>query len=185
MLTYQVNDFKSFSQKFYDDCVNRIDFFSVQCTCGHKGCLTRHGFYNRNVRTDNGTVTLSILRVRCSECGRTHAVLLSSMVPFSQISVLNQFDIILGNGQRVMDNNPDINESSCSHIRRSYRFFFFEFLRGENTPLSDIRQIISVCLNKLKRQFMQMKCSMKLKSSQIILLRNILICQNHITSVNP
>lgn len=184
MLTYQVDDFKSFSQKFYEECLSRIDFFSVQCTCRHKGCLKRHGFYKRNVKTDNGIVTLKILRVRCSECGKTHAVLLSSMVPFSQISVPDQFDIILGDDQRVMDNNPDINESSCSHIRKSYRSFFSEFLKGENVPLSDIRQIISVCLSKLRRQFMQMKCSMKLRSMQIILLENILISQNHITSVN-
>ncbi|MGN0433983.1 MAG: hypothetical protein ACI4EB_05550 [Bilifractor sp.] len=38
-----------------------------------------HGYYRRFVKASAGKMALRILRLRCTECGRTHAVLLSSI----------------------------------------------------------------------------------------------------------
>lgn len=176
MLTYKTNNFKSFSQKYYDECINSIDFFNVTCTCNSKGSLTKHAYYTRKILTPCGIVYLRILRVKCSICNKTHAILLSSMVPFSQISISDHVDIILGNEDKVMNLVPDIDESTCYKIKRSFSKFFSQFLFQESIPISNLGEVIEICLRKLKRQFMQLKFVVKLSSSQIILLENSLIC---------
>jgi len=175
MLTYDVTDFKSFSQKFYDKCINSIDFFNQSCSCGHRGCLSRHGYYKRSFITSYGTVVINILRVKCSVCNKTHAVLLSSMVPFSRILLLDQLNIIIGHDKEVMENNVDIDESACSRIRKRFNLFFLEFLNSERVLIWNLKQIIHLSLTKLKRQFMQVKTTLRSSSGRIILLQNILI----------
>lgn len=175
MLTYATDDFKSFSQKFYDNCISKINLFDTHCTCGHKGSLIKHGYYSRKVKTNDGISIIKILRVKCSICGKTHSILLSSIVPYSQVSLHDQVAIVNGNSQEVMNSIPDIDESTCSRIRKHFHSFFFEFLKSEKLKLSSLSVVILSCLSKLKIQFMQMKKSVTLSSGQIILLDNILI----------
>lgn len=60
-----------------------------------KGCLTRHAFYIRFVKNDNGKEELSVLRVICSVCEKSHAILLDSIVPYSQTLMKDQIQIIM------------------------------------------------------------------------------------------
>ncbi|WP_434084494.1 DUF6431 domain-containing protein [Lacrimispora xylanisolvens] len=56
--------------------------------------LTIHGYYHRSIKSEESVIRLHICRVKCSYCGTTHALLLSSIVPYSQISLSDQVSII-------------------------------------------------------------------------------------------
>ena len=53
-------------------------------TYSHSACMSVHGYYWRSVMRPSGTLHPCVCRVKCSECGTTHALLLSSIVPFSR-----------------------------------------------------------------------------------------------------
>ncbi|WP_025641405.1 DUF6431 domain-containing protein [Schnuerera ultunensis] len=55
--------------------------------CGYEGMLHRHGYYSRNVITKYSIHRISILRVKCPSCGKTHAVLPSFLIPYYQYSL--------------------------------------------------------------------------------------------------
>lgn len=173
MLTYKVYDFKSFSQKYYNNCINNINFLSLSCSCGIKGSFIKHGYYTRSIKTPLGLVKLKILRVKCSSCGKTHAVLLSSIVPYSQISLLDQVNIII-NPKDVMENNIFIDESNIAYTKSKYYKFFKEPLASFYIKLQPTIKFIDLCFKHLKRQFMQIRNTYKLQSGQIILVDNIL-----------
>jgi hypothetical protein len=85
MITLLVEENNPLSQSFYDYCINSLQFHQLTCSCGRSGCLNIHGYYQRKVKTHDGSFILTVCRVICSECGRTHAILPSSIVPYSQI----------------------------------------------------------------------------------------------------
>ena len=82
------------NQKDYDDILSSIQFHQLTCTCGHSACLSVHGYYLRGLKTPDGIIRLRICRLRCHECRRTHALLPSLIVPYSQVSAPDQADII-------------------------------------------------------------------------------------------
>ncbi len=66
--------------------------------CGAKHALHRHGTYTRNLLTfENNTIIehkIEILRVLCSSCGHTHAILPWDVIPFqiySASTILQMF----------------------------------------------------------------------------------------------
>ncbi|MFQ6823289.1 MAG: DUF6431 domain-containing protein [Agathobacter sp.] len=46
------------------------------------------------MKVPDGKLCFRICRVRCESCRKTHALLLSSMVPYSQISLKDQISVI-------------------------------------------------------------------------------------------
>lgn len=116
MITLSVDICNPVSQDFYDKTIYNLQFHQLVCTCGHSGCLTIHGYYDRSVKHDDSCLRLRICRVICSVCGRTHALLLSSLVPYSQISTKEQADICRhsqsdNDFSSIMDNTPSIDEA--------------------------------------------------------------------------
>lgn len=85
MITVRTENYNYISQDFYNKTIDSLDLNFISCTCGHSGCLIRYGSYRRNIQLPDQVLLLSIVRVYCKACGHTHALLLSSMVPYSQI----------------------------------------------------------------------------------------------------
>ena len=85
MITIKTENCNPISQDFYNKTIDSLDLKRLPCTCGCSGCLIRYGSYKRNVQLQDHVVTLVIVRVYCTACSHTHALLLSSMVPYSQI----------------------------------------------------------------------------------------------------
>lgn len=162
MITILVEDCNTISQKIYDDVVNALDIRQLRCpSCGHFGCFVYHGTYQRTVKTNGYPVCLSILRVKCS-CGHTHALLLSSIVPYSQIPALTQARIAgrADNGQDFSD-LPDasLDESNIRSVIRSYRKHWQQRLRFAGIRLADFALAVRLCFASFNRQFMQVKCT--------------------------
>lgn len=165
MITLFVDNCNPISQGFYDHILAGIQFHQLRCSCGHAGCLSRHAYYYRTVRTINHSLRIRICRVICSECGATHALLLSSMVPYSQLNTEDQLRIISsyleGDPVNTFDSMEDdgINENLIKSIIRRFRTFWKERLRAESIPLSPLGSLIRGCFSSYSLQFMQIKCT--------------------------
>lgn len=177
MITIISEKIKTFNQTSYDFLLDSININQLQCSCGHYGTLTRHAYYKRNFKAPDGiNVEVMVLRVKCSHCGKTHAILPDCVVPYSQISLSDHICIInnhlAGTPQDdVMDNNPLIDESNTAYILRCFYKYWKQRLAAFSISLkSDISTLINRCFTHFSRQFMQIKCT-----------TNILYDATHIT----
>lgn len=145
---------------FYDSVVFDLPFHQLTCSCSHSACLSVHGYYWRSVKLPSGTLRLRVCRVKCSECGTTHALLLSSMVPFSQIPLSDQQRICNDYEEgrcvsMVCETNPSIDENNVKSIPRNYRLCWREKLRSLRTGLFPLDTLILSCFSDYSSQFMQ------------------------------
>ena len=160
MITIFVHDFNNISQDFYDYVIENTQIHRLTCSCGHSACLNIHGYYVRTIKLHEGSIRLKILRVKCSHCGRTHAILLSSIVPYSQIPLSDQHKIILDfeSGTPVYstcDENSSIDENNVKYIIRQYTKHWREMIRSLRIQLSDLISVVKHCFSNYSVQFMQ------------------------------
>ena len=168
MITIKTENYNHISQDFYNKIIDSLDLTLISCTCGHSGSLIRHGSYKRKIPL-NGQyhLPLTVVRVYCKHCGHTHALLLSSFVPYSQIPLtvhirpvsllMNMNSSIPSRSGRTM---PRVDENNIRSIFRSYRLT----LAGTSARScrSDTFQYLLCLDNRLlfprfRRQFMQIK----------------------------
>lgn len=159
MITIFVKDCNQISQSFYNSVVFDLPFHQLTCSCSHSTCLSVHGYYWRSVKLPSGTLRLRVCRVKCSECGTTHALLLS-MVPFSQIPLSEQQRICNDYEEgccvsMVCETNPSIDENNVKSILRNYRLCWREKLRSLRICLFPLDTLILSCFSDYSSQFMQ------------------------------
>ena len=150
---------------FYNNLISALQFHRLTCPCGHSGCLSIHGYYYRAVKTPEGLLKFRICRVICSCCGHTHALLLSSMVPYSRISLADHVSMISGfennaDCSEVMNHNPFIDESNLRFVIRQFKKHWKQRLLSAGITLSD--NLVHACFKHYLRQFMQIKSTEKL-----------------------
>lgn len=162
MITIKTENYNHISQDFYNNTIHSIDLNCISCTCGHSGHLIRHGSYKRKIQLAEEVVTFSIVRVYCKICRHTHALLLSSMVPYSQIPLSFQLQLIdayeCGHSfDNILNKQLFIDENNLKSIIRSYRLHWRERLRSAMLFLADVNSLVSGCFACFSRQFMQIK----------------------------
>jgi len=162
MITLSANFCNPISQKIYDDSISAVPYYQLTCTCGCSGCLVGHGSYPRSIKAGNARIVLRISRVKCRICRRTHAILIANIVPYSQIALKDQLDIISDNTtskgfSSVMEHNPVIDENNVGSIVRQYRHHWEQRLLSGGIPLSPVSLLIEQCFSFFGRQFMQIK----------------------------
>lgn len=129
----------------------------------------RHGYYHRRLKTRDGTIVLRILRVKCKECGRTHAVLPELTVPYSQIPAdIQQYMLLYPLGspelEKLMQDNSDISESDVLAVRRRYRRNWKERLQTMGRQIrDDITDLVRLSFSVFHRQFMQIRKGVNLE----------------------
>lgn len=160
MIIVFVEDYNNFSQDYYNSVIDSLQLHQLTCTCGHSGCLCVHAYYSRSVFTPDGLVTIRICRVRCEFCGKTHALLLSSIVPYDRISLSDQYDIICAyedgtDTDAVCDANNCIDENNVKSVILRYRRFWRQRLRSESIGLVPFASLVRGCLSVYCLQFMQ------------------------------
>ena len=163
MITVTWSKIKYLTQESYDNFLENLEFHQLECTCGKFGNLIKHGSYCRTVKTPDGVVFVKILRVICQLCKKTHAILPSSIVPYSQTQLCDHIEIIKAYDSRtsfepIMENNQSIDESNIRYIIRKYLQHWKERLASINLSLvDDIIKIATQCLTLFGKQFMQIK----------------------------
>lgn len=81
-------DFSVNFNNYREKILNNYSFFDYTCPkCGAKHSLTRHGSYERNIcfMKDLHNIDeekMSVLRLKCSSCRSTHAVLPNDIIPY-------------------------------------------------------------------------------------------------------
>lgn len=160
MITVEVPYDNPISQDYYDSVVNSLQLHQITCSCGHAACMCIHGYYFRYVCLPEGKLRLRIMRLKCTLCGRTHAILLSSIVPYCRILLCDQVVIIFaweeGTGMnRICDDNPSVDENNVKAVVRKYLRHWRERLRSESIPLSPVSLLVRKCFSVYLRQFLQ------------------------------
>ena len=164
MITINYDKSNTLTQNNYENFIKSINLASIPCSCGRFGCLTKHGYYNRRIKTDSlSKVTLSILRVKCNICGKTHAIVPISIIPYSSITLEDHLTIIknyLSNlpQDTIMTEKPLIDESNISYIISRYKKFWHQCLIAFSISLyKSLYDITYTCFRHLSRHFMQIK----------------------------
>lgn len=78
-------NFKKNIQNQYNKLIFSIDFSQINCSCNHHE-WKQHCRYKRYVDFFGVKIKILILRIRCDHCGKTHAILIHDMIPFSSIN---------------------------------------------------------------------------------------------------
>lgn len=158
MITISVNLCNPITQSFYDDLILSLQFHQLSCPCcGHCACLTVHGYYDRSLKQGGFSLTLHICRAACSRCGHTHALLPSSIVPYSQIPLADQAGVIAGQQEDVMARNPLVDESIIRYILRQFKAHWQQKLLSQGLTLQPLAALVSGSFSFFRRQFMQVK----------------------------
>ena len=162
MITVFVSENNPISQKSYDDVMVQLDPFRLPCTCGCSGSLIRYGSYRRHVKADGTKFPLIIRRVLCQNCGRSHALIPSYLVPYSQIPLEDQISLIEAFEEgyapdAVPDSNPEIDDRTPFRLIRMYLVCWRERLLSERTALRPFVRLTRQCLSLFGKQFMQIK----------------------------
>lgn len=162
MITIKTENYNLISQDFYDKTIDSLDLNLISCTCGHSGCLIRYGSYKRNVQMKDEVVTLAIVRVYRTACGHTHALLLSSLVPYSQIPLNVQITAIhayeSGHSlSHILTDHCFVDENNLRAAIRSYRLHWKQRLCSAGLSVSERISLVSGCFSHFSRQFMQIK----------------------------
>ena len=159
------------TQEHYDDVVNKIPLHKYKCSCGCKGKMVIHGYYTRQINKDSHKTPFKICRLRCKKCKRTHAILLSSMVPYSQVTLKDHLSIILSyekfqSTTETINNSPLLDEGTINYIIYKYKTFWKPFMI--NLPikikltLDTIAYIVRWSFKHFKRQFLQTKSTINI-----------------------
>ena len=152
MITLKVDKLnREISQKLYDEIIASVDIHLLECTCKRHNMVV-HGYYTRKLKTNNGNVELVILRVRCKDCGRTHAVLISFIVPYQSIEMSVQIKIITDNDiEKIM--YPNIDELDIYRVKERFRLRYKSFMKSLNLTFED--DLVFLSFKYFKSNFMQ------------------------------
>lgn len=162
MITIKTENYNLISQDFYNKTIDSLDLNLISCICGHSGCLIRYGSYKRRIQLSDRVLSLSIVRVYCKSCGHTHALLLSSMIPYSQIPLVLHVRLIHAyeheiEFQNILAQQYCVDENNLKSIIRNYRLHWKQRLLSMRFHFPDIPRLISDCFSFFSRQFMQIK----------------------------
>lgn len=162
MITIFTPNCNQISQSYYDSVINSLQFHQLTCSCHHSACLSVHGYYTRTVKIPEGSMPLHVCRVKCSVCGRTHALLLSSIVPYSQMSAKLQQRICsdFENGHDIYgicELYLSVDENNVKSVVRNYRRHWRERLHSMSISLQSLPELVTSCFAHYSRQFMQIR----------------------------
>lgn len=164
MITLEMAESKGNSQKEYDNFMDVQPLHQLKCPCcGHSGCLIKHGTYTRRLKVGGKLIELRIQRVRCKECGATHAVVPTYIVPYQWEMLKEQVEILRHwltdrNYEEVMEKNYLINESTVRTVIRRFRRHWEARLASAGLSVEmEPEELVRGCFAHYGRQFLQIR----------------------------
>lgn len=153
---------------------NHFQIHQVTCpSCGETGYMIGHGHYTRYYHSLEGIVPINIIRVRCTNtlahgeiCGKTHAILPESIIPYSRVLRDIQIEILeLAQSDQLESNeledilvNYSIDYFHVLRIIKIFKQFWLARLKSISLLLTDTL-LTYQCLLHYKKQFLQIKCT--------------------------
>ena len=162
MITIYTEESTTISQKSYDDIIAAVNIRELKCICGKCGCLIRHGSYKRTIKVPGGELLLRVSRVKCSDCGCTHALFISSIIPYSQICLKDQTLIIncfedKSGYDEIFKSNQSFDENDVRSVILRYRRYWREYVLSSGISLFPLKSLVKSCFTIFRKQFMQIK----------------------------
>lgn len=102
-------------KKIYTEAVQSINLNKVICCQKIGGDFSIHGYYSRRLKIKDTTIFMSILRIRCGHCNKTHALFFNDFIPYS---MFNTYE-----GQKILVNDieEDFSYETIERIKRIKR----------------------------------------------------------------
>ncbi len=153
---------KEISQKIYNQMLKKLNRQKIQCSECKQFGFNIHSYYDHHFKIAGQSQKRNVVitQLICPHCGKTHAVLLCTMVPWSQITLEDTIRIIEAKNdeetRQLMYENEVITVEDVKRIRRVFRREWKERLKGFNINIDD--DLSENCIKWHKRQFMQNHC---------------------------
>ena len=161
MITIAVDENKPLSQDFYTEVICDLQFHQLKCSCGLKGCLSIHAYYTRFIKSFGEKLPIRICRVICSHCQATHALLLSSMVPYSQLPLSDYVDAIAafsaGDKATVLSSTGTLDSYSLNYLIKMYILHWEQKVLSAAISFNPLRALVLSSFSNYSMQFMQIK----------------------------
>ena len=110
---------KHITKNKYEKIIQSLNFNELSCPkCNSKG-LRAHASYSRYVDIFKRSHKVTIQRLRCPECGSTHAVLVEDMIPYSIAS----YNLIV----EVIADKDFLESSHASYLKEKYLAYPFDY----------------------------------------------------------
>ena len=110
---------KHITENQYKKIIQSLNYHELSCPkCNSKG-LHAHASYSRYVDIFKRSHKVTIQRLRCPECGSTHAVLVEDMIPYSIAS----YSLIV----EVIADKDFLESSHASYLKEKYLAYPFDY----------------------------------------------------------
>lgn len=110
---------KHITENKYEKIIKSLNYHELSCPkCNSKG-LRAHASYSRYVDIFKRSHKVTIQRLRCPECGSTHAVLVEDMIPYSIAS----YSLIV----EVIADKDFLESSHASYLKEKYLAYPFDY----------------------------------------------------------
>ena len=110
---------KHITENQYKKIIQSLNFSELSCPkCNSKG-LRAHASYSRYVDIFKRSHKVTIQRLRCPECGSTHAVLIEDMIPYSIAS----YSLIV----EVIADMDFLESSHAAYLKDKYLNYPFDY----------------------------------------------------------
>ena len=110
---------KHITENQYKKIIQSLNYHELSCPkCNSKG-LRAHASYSRYVDIFKRSHKVTIQRLRCPECGSTHAVLVEDMIPYSIAS----YSLIV----EVIADKDFLESSHASYLKEKYLAYPFDY----------------------------------------------------------
>lgn len=167
MVLFKHQNVKELTQEIYDSLVESIIVSTISCPCGNVG-FHSHGSYERKVKLALLVITLVVRRIRCPECGKTHALIPDCLIPWSQIPLETTVLLIRADTaddiNQIMDKQINLTAEDVHNIRLRFRKFWkdrmISYGIGYDSTLTD------TCISQFNKQFMQIRSGCLLRFIQ-------------------
>lgn len=140
---------------------------SIQCPCGHVG-FHGHGTYVRYVKLSAIVLHLIVRRVRCPECGRTHALIPDCLIPWSQIPLETTVLLVRAENtdeiHQIMDEQVNITAEDVHNVRIRFRRYWKERMISYGIEYDS--KLTDTCISLFRKQFMQIRSGYLLRFRQ-------------------
>ena len=143
-------------RSLYDDrYLDQIDLHRLPCTCDRHD-MVLHSCYERYIRTSHGKFKLLVTRVRCKSCGKTHAILLSSIVPWQSVKLAVQIRILKDDQMdRLTKDNIHIDEQVISRVKKNFKNRYRAWMLSFHLTFDD--DLVFHAYRSFRSNFMQVR----------------------------
>ncbi len=111
-------------QHIYNRSVSNINLDMIPCPYCGKCHWCFHAYYQRSFCMSNCTFKITITRIICMECGRTHSILPDFLVPYSTTISSNIIEAIVNPDHSGLDDSHLSYWKNKCNTRRNISYFF-------------------------------------------------------------